>query len=96
MLNKHGGKVRLTFKLEVDQLWIGTKERTQKVAMNTIRQVVSEPIEGHEEYHIVVSHCLFYSVQSLKVEEGLRQFVLGNALEYNYFKCKAQNIIQIS
>lgn len=53
MLNKHGGKVRLTFKLEVDQLWIGTKERTQKVAMNTIRHVVSEPIEGHEEYHIV-------------------------------------------
>jgi len=59
MLNKHGGKVRLTFKLEVDQLWIGTKERTQKVAMNTIRQVISEPIEGHEEYHIVVSLCSF-------------------------------------
>jgi len=57
MLNKHGGKVRLTFKLEIDQLWIGTKERTQKVAMNTIRHVVSEPIEGHIEYHIVVSNC---------------------------------------
>ncbi|XP_025422055.1 ubiquitin domain-containing protein UBFD1-like [Sipha flava] len=53
MLNKHGGKVRLTFKLELDQLWIGTKERTQKIAMNTIRHVVSEPIEGHAEYHIV-------------------------------------------
>ena len=25
MYNKSGGKVRLTFKLEVDQLWIGTK-----------------------------------------------------------------------
>lgn len=25
MLNKVGGKVRLTFKLELDQLWIGTK-----------------------------------------------------------------------
>jgi hypothetical protein len=25
MLNKLGGKVRLTFKLEVDQLWIGTR-----------------------------------------------------------------------
>ncbi|XP_050421250.1 ubiquitin domain-containing protein UBFD1-like [Adelges cooleyi] len=53
MLNKHGGKVRLTFKLELDQLWIGTKERTQKIAMNTIKQVVSEPIEGHAEYHIM-------------------------------------------
>uniref|UniRef100_G1N460 UBFD1 PH-like C-terminal domain-containing protein n=1 Tax=Meleagris gallopavo TaxID=9103 RepID=G1N460_MELGA len=27
MYNKSGGKVRLTFKLEQDQLWIGTKER---------------------------------------------------------------------
>ena len=25
MYNKSGAKVRLTFKLEVDQLWIGTK-----------------------------------------------------------------------
>lgn len=25
MYNKSGGKVRLTFKLEADQLWIGTK-----------------------------------------------------------------------
>ena len=25
MYNKRGGKVRLTFKLEVDQLWLGTK-----------------------------------------------------------------------
>lgn len=56
MLNKYGGKVRLTFKLELDQLWIGTKEKTQKIAMNTIRQVVNEPIEGHGEYHIVVSY----------------------------------------
>ncbi len=53
MLNKSGGKVRLTFKLELDQLWIGTKERTEKVAMTSIRNVVSEPIEGHEEYHIM-------------------------------------------
>ncbi len=25
MYNKSGGKVRLTFKMEQDQLWIGTK-----------------------------------------------------------------------
>ncbi|XP_042888685.1 ubiquitin domain-containing protein UBFD1-like isoform X2 [Penaeus japonicus] len=53
MLNKHGGKVRLTFKLELDQLWIGTKERTEKINMNHIRQIVSEAIEGHEQYHIM-------------------------------------------
>jgi hypothetical protein len=56
MLNKSGGKVRLTFKMEQDQVWIGTKERTDKIPMNTIKGVVSEPIEGHEEYHIMVSN----------------------------------------
>jgi hypothetical protein len=55
MLNKSGGKVRLTFKMEQDQVWIGTKERTDKIPMNTIKSVVSEPIEGHEEYHVMVS-----------------------------------------
>ncbi|XP_013393902.1 ubiquitin domain-containing protein UBFD1 [Lingula anatina] len=53
MYNKAGGKVRLTFKLELDQLWIGTKERTDKIPMNSIKAVVSEPIEGHEAYHLM-------------------------------------------
>lgn len=53
MLNKSGGKVRLTFKMEQDQVWIGTKERTDKIPMNSIKSVVSEPIEGHEEYHVM-------------------------------------------
>jgi len=53
MVNKHGGKVRLTFKLESDQVWIGTKERTEKLPLNSIKSVVSEPIDGHKEYHIV-------------------------------------------
>ncbi|XP_054707042.1 ubiquitin domain-containing protein UBFD1-like [Uloborus diversus] len=53
MVNKSGGKVRLTFKLELDQVWIGTKERTDKIPMNSIKTIVSESIEGHEEYHIM-------------------------------------------
>uniref|UniRef100_A0A3P8NTP3 Ubiquitin-like domain-containing protein n=1 Tax=Astatotilapia calliptera TaxID=8154 RepID=A0A3P8NTP3_ASTCA len=79
MYNKSGGKVRLTFKLEQDQLWIGTKgkiianllllaalhhkdadnlnfssaERTEKVPMGSIKNIVSEPIEGHEDYHMM-------------------------------------------
>jgi hypothetical protein len=53
MLNKHGGKVRLTFKLESDQLWLSTKERTEKLPMGSIKSIVSESIEGHEEYHIL-------------------------------------------
>lgn len=47
--------MRLTFKLENDQLWLGTKERTEKLPMGSIKDVVSEPIEEHEEYHIMVS-----------------------------------------
>uniref|UniRef100_A0A8C9S598 Ubiquitin family domain containing 1 n=2 Tax=Scleropages formosus TaxID=113540 RepID=A0A8C9S598_SCLFO len=53
MYNKSGGKVRLTFKLEQDQLWIGTKERTEKIPMGSIKNVVTEPIEGHEDYHMM-------------------------------------------
>ncbi|KAJ8364094.1 hypothetical protein SKAU_G00129250 [Synaphobranchus kaupii] len=53
MYNKSGGKVRLTFKLEQDQLWIGTKERTEKIPMGSIKNVVTEPIEGHEGYYMM-------------------------------------------
>lgn len=63
MLNKSGGKVRLTFKLEQDQLWIGTKERTDKIPMNSIKGVHSEPIHDHPEYHIMV--CILVSLSSI-------------------------------
>jgi len=53
MLNKHGGKVRLTFKMDQGQVWIGTKERTEKVPLSSIKNVVSEPIDGHDDYHIL-------------------------------------------
>lgn len=53
MYNKYAGKVRLTFKLELDQLWIGTKERTEKIPMGSIKNVISEPIEDHDEYHMM-------------------------------------------
>ena len=39
--------------MELDQLWLGTKERTEKLPMNSIKAVVSEPIKGQEEYHIL-------------------------------------------
>jgi len=53
MVNKTGGKVRLTFKLEEDSLWIGTKARTEKISMSSIRNVVSEKIEANPEYYIL-------------------------------------------
>jgi len=53
MLNKMASKVRLTFKTDVEQLWIATNERTEKVSFNSIQQVISEPIAGQEDYHIM-------------------------------------------
>merc|ERR1711973_621095 len=84
MLNKSGGKVRLTFKMELDQVWIGTKERTQKVPLNSIKTIVSEPIEGHEEYSLIAlqlgpteaSRYWIYWVPNQYVE-AIKEVVLG-------------------
>ncbi|CAH2256660.1 jg19624 [Pararge aegeria aegeria] len=84
MLNKHGGKVRLTFKPEQDQLWLGTKERTEKLAMTSIKSIVSEPITEHEEYHIMglqlgpteASRYWIYWVPAQYVE-AIKDAVLG-------------------
>ncbi|CAF1247640.1 unnamed protein product [Rotaria magnacalcarata] len=53
MLNQSAKKARLTFKLELDELWINTAETTKKIPMTHIRNVVDEPIEGHDGYSIV-------------------------------------------
>jgi len=84
MMNKSGGKVRLTFKLELDQLWIGTKERTEKVPLNSIKNVVSEAIVGQEEYHIMAlqlgpteaSRYFIYWVPAQFVD-GIKEAILG-------------------
>ena len=81
MVNKSGGKVRLSFKMENDQLQIGTKERTEKISMSSIKNVVNEPIEGHEEYHILVWTITF--LQKLCVRHPL--FIVNDFLirEFN-------------
>jgi len=89
MLNKSGGKVRLTFKMELDQLWLGTKERTEKLPMNSIKAVVSEPIKGQEEYHIMAlqlgpteaSRYFIYWVPNQYVD-CIKEAILG---KWNYF-----------
>ena len=73
MLNHSAKKARLTFKLELDELWINTgrqqkcqefhfeciflkffsAETTKKIPMRHIRNIVDEPIEGHDGYSIV-------------------------------------------
>ncbi|KAG5332242.1 UBFD1 protein, partial [Acromyrmex heyeri] len=79
MLNKSGGKVRLTFKLEQDQLWIGTKERTDKIPMNSIKGVHSEPIHDHPEYHIMA--CI-----------SLRERIINSVTIIGYFNNNFHNL----
>ena len=84
MLNKSGGKVRLTFKLEMDQLWLGTKERTEKLPISQIKAVISEAIKGQEEYHIMAlqlgpteaSRYFIYWVPAQYVD-GIKEAILG-------------------
>jgi len=35
-------------------------ERTEKLSLTSIKTVVSEEIEGHEEYHLMVNHLFSY------------------------------------
>eukprot|EP01120_Amphizonella_sp_Union-15-10_P002982 TRINITY_DN1327_c0_g2_i3.p1 TRINITY_DN1327_c0_g2~~TRINITY_DN1327_c0_g2_i3.p1 ORF type:complete len:234 (+),score=31.57 TRINITY_DN1327_c0_g2_i3:86-787(+) len=51
--NNRGGKVRLTFKTFTEELWISTESNTQKLPFSSIRNVISEPIRGNEDYHIM-------------------------------------------
>ncbi|KAF5287862.1 hypothetical protein FQA39_LY15638 [Lamprigera yunnana] len=89
MLNKQGGKIRLTFKLEADQLWLSTKERTEKLPMQSIKNVVSEAIEGNEEYHIMglqlgpteASRYWVYWVPAQYID-AIKDVVLGKWQQY--------------
>jgi len=51
--NNVGIRVRLTFKLWSQELWIQSATSTQKLPFGTIRAVTSDPIKGQEEYHIM-------------------------------------------
>lgn len=89
LCNKYGAKVRLHFKLELEQLWIGTKERTDKVPLGSIRKVISEPIKGQEEYHIMAlqlgptenSRYWLYWVPAQFIE-AIKDVILG---KWQYF-----------
>lgn len=53
MLNTRREPTRLTFKLLQNELWIATSSQTEKVPFRAIRNVMYEPIKGHEEYVIM-------------------------------------------
>ncbi|XP_073409666.1 ubiquitin domain-containing protein UBFD1 isoform X1 [Dendrobates tinctorius] len=89
MYNKSGGKVRLTFKLEQDQLWIGTKGKTEKIPMGSIKNVISEPIEDHDDYRMMAfqlgpTEASYYWVYWVPVQyvDAIKDTVLG---KWQYF-----------
>jgi len=93
MVNKSGDKVRLTFKLEMDQLWVGTKQRTQKINMSSIRAVVSETIEGHEQFSIVVS-LLFISTVENGNKLGLVKYTIDFEILCSKYKIVLSELLK--
>jgi hypothetical protein len=53
LLNNRGTKVRLTLKTDTNEVWINSAASTQKYPMGAIREVQSQPIKGHEQYHLM-------------------------------------------
>ncbi|KAK2109630.1 Ubiquitin domain-containing protein ubfd1 [Saguinus oedipus] len=80
---------KFIFKLEQEQLWIGTKEQTEKLPMGSIKKVVREPTEGHEDYHMMAfqlgpmeaSYYWVYWVPTQYVD-AIKNTVLG---KWQYF-----------
>jgi len=56
LLNNIGQKVRLTFKVYTQELWIQSSTNTQKIPFSSIQNVTSEAIKGQEAYHIMALH----------------------------------------
>jgi len=53
ILNNLGIRIRLTFKIWSQELWIQSASSTQKLPFSSIRAVTAEPIKGKEEYYIM-------------------------------------------
>ncbi len=53
LYDKSGQLCRFTFKLEEQELWIATKERTEKIPFVQIRDIDSESIHSAPDYHVM-------------------------------------------
>jgi len=87
MYNKAGAKVRLTFKSELNQVWVGTKERTEKISLSSIKAVVSEPIQGQDHYHIMglqlgptEASCYWIYWVPAQYVESIKEMLRGNCM----------------
>lgn len=59
LLNKRGESIRLTFKNDIQQLWIASRDDTMKIPYIQIRDVQSSPIHTNENYHIMVIWSIY-------------------------------------
>ncbi|KAL6779724.1 hypothetical protein ACKKBG_A13470 [Auxenochlorella protothecoides x Auxenochlorella symbiontica] len=76
-------KVRLTFKPELQQVWLGSDHSTQKVPYSSVRGIISQPIPASPGYSILClslgsgsSQLWLYWVPSQAVS-GIKLRVLG-------------------
>ncbi|KAL0482491.1 hypothetical protein AKO1_014466 [Acrasis kona] len=53
LLNKRGDPIRLTFKQELREMWIASKDSTEKVPYSSIRDVLTEPIHSDPDYSMI-------------------------------------------
>ncbi|KAK4469185.1 hypothetical protein MN116_006763 [Schistosoma mekongi] len=53
LCDKRGQPLRLRIKPDSGELWLATKDTTHKFPLATIHDVISQPIKGHPEYHIM-------------------------------------------
>lgn len=84
LLNSQGTKVRLTFKPELQQIWVGSAVSTQKIMMQSVSKIESQLIKGQEEHSILrlqvgasaTSNLWLYFVPSQAVS-GIKMRIMG-------------------
>ncbi len=86
LLNKRGDPIRLTFKPETRELWIATKESTEKLSFSQIRDIVSEPIHTNNDYHMMgfqtgtnVNSMLWVYFVPVQYVKSIKYSILGLA-----------------
>lgn len=58
-------------------------ERTEKIPMGSIKNVVTEPIEGHEDYNMMV--CVYHNISNKLCTISLFLKLIFFNLSFNFF-----------
>lgn len=82
--DRSGQIVRLTFKVTEQELWIASKDRTEKIPFFQVRDIESEPIHSNDSYHIMAlqigstpnSKLWFYYIPA-QYHKAIKYTVLG-------------------